>query len=58
MQSAFASALTLLAVLLLADVHQGALSDGPILQGWLAVLLHAAGLACFGFGGALLGGAK
>lgn len=48
--------LTLVAVLVAVDVHAGALTaDGPILRGWLAVILHVFALAVFGCGGLLLG---
>jgi len=48
--------LTLVAVLVAVDIHAGALTaDGPILQGWLAVIMHTLALAVFGCGGLLLG---
>lgn len=53
MRSLLTFTLTILALLLLADTYGAACGDGPLLQGYLAVLLHALGLFCVALGGAL-----
>ena len=53
MRSLLTFTLTILAGLLLADTYGAACGDGPLLQGYLAVIVHALGLACMAVGGAM-----
>lgn len=53
MRSLLTFTLTILSLLLLADTYGAACGDGPLLQGYVAVILHALGLLCMVVGGAM-----